>query len=204
MTFVDRLIGAVDAGSVRGVLVALHGGTEAERRAAVDPLRQVGKRIRASQAWQRRFDQERAHRLARIGTTPGAAAVAKLVDNDLKTDVIISALRERNPPWLPDLIERLLADSRPKSDWEDTRWQVAEAIRVHLDLPRPRTDRYLSGLALHWSASRTHSTLDRLREQPDAIPLVPALLRAPELGPALATQDKRPKSTAAGRQRSGR
>lgn len=141
ITDLDR---AIREASHTDTFAFLSGLSEAERAEAVRPLKAMRTEI-----WRRLPDY------AKYSNALDLADMAlTLVDGNTTAtrrtvkaaawmfDEYADALVERNPAWLTPLTEEFLATRLPSDLMEDNNYASGEALRVRLNLPRPKTHRY--------------------------------------------------------------
>ena len=188
----DALVARVRKGDLDGVVRLLSGADEPTRRGCVPAVKSLVPGVRAGQSTGR---VPQALLLAQVGTHGGAAAVTTaLRTRPWQTrgvhDRTVTVLLDRSPAWLPDLVRRLVEEP-PTSVWDDSTWEVAEAVRSAIGLPRPTTAPYLTGL-LDRLRGGWDDVLDlpaALRAAPDLVALLPAVLDLPDVGGRLSLRD---------------
>lgn len=189
---VHALLTAVRKGRRSAVIKALRAATEEERRAAVRPLLDLGKELRSRSIDEQMglWGREDVYRLATIGVRSGAAAVlGPFVALRWDAESAVEILVDRNPPWLPELVERVLLAPLKADDTAHTRFAMVEPLRVHAGMSRPRTTLYAAG----WAASvettadggRPADIVEALAADPELAELVPLMLRSERLGHTL-------------------
>jgi hypothetical protein len=184
---------AGDPGRVRDLLRGLD---EPARRALRPQLKTLTTELRRTgRLWThpRSYD---ALGLAVLGCSAGAAAATTHLHRWWKWGPtrglpVADVLVDRDPPWLPDLFDRLSATD-PSDDVWNGHWRVLEELRVRLGVARPRTPSYVRGLVDELNRDYRTTTdpeqptlLAQISADDELVGLVPLVLEHAD-GPGLA------------------
>ncbi len=146
----DALTRAALAGDLGRVRDLLRDLDEIQRRALRPELKSVTTELRRTgRLWEhlRSYD---ALGLATLGCTAGAATTATHIAKwwkwgPTRDAPLVDVLLDRDPAWLPELLDRLAGEALENDAWNG-HWHVVEDLRSRLGAPRPRTPAYLRGL----------------------------------------------------------
>jgi hypothetical protein len=129
---IDDLIAAIERDDVRAVVYLLRGASESERRAVNSAVRKLVVQINSDRA---------AAVVAGLGTATGARQASELPFAALGggTQQAVTVLTDRNPAWLKDLPNALLAGNEFRNDWSFVRALVRAGLVVKPDIPEYTT-----------------------------------------------------------------
>ncbi|MFG1893183.1 hypothetical protein ACGFIP_04180 [Micromonospora zamorensis] len=184
---------ALNRGDVSTVEAALHTLDEPARRALGDELVAHVRRRRDNWWWGK---EATALAVAAVGTLSTATKAAALLGRrsvtleDVDSELVVAAARQRGVPWLADLAYRL-AERLPRSRaWDG--WHFIADLLLAEKAPPPTGDAFVAGWAhsMWWVRSaegrQQVPMLDRLRADPFLDALVPRLFEVDGIGADLA------------------
>jgi Family of unknown function (DUF6493) len=187
----------IDAGDVGGVVRAVGGLEDRQRRALAGPLRAYPRALwrDPSTPWGFRGRTIAALRVAGAGCLSGADTLARwLSRQDLRTwdraqttGELLRVLTARQPPWLGELARRL-AGRLPTDGWQDDLWRLAASLVTSTGIAPPTTD----GFVLGWMRTQQRGDpadvrlADALAADPFLAVLAPRLFEVDGVGRQLA------------------
>ncbi|MEU9454276.1 DUF6493 family protein [Streptomyces sp. NPDC048277] len=182
----SAVLEAVRAGRTGLAVLLLKRMTDAERRALLPELQDLRKELRAD-PWGTGSDRIRpALQVAGAMCHSGAAAAATWIAGaDMRwrqtpADTLVRALEDRDTGWQADVAHRLAG--RPLS--ADVPFELMAALVRRSGCPVPTTEAYVVGWVRHTGHSWGHVPLvDRLRADPDLVPLVNGLFELSDITP---------------------
>ncbi len=191
---VDDLAAASLAGDADRVRDLLRGLDEPARRALRTQLKALSTDLRKTGRLWANVDSYGALGLAILGCTTGAAATTTHLVRWWKWGPtrnlpVVDVLVDRDPPWLPDLLDQLATREHEADVWNG-HWHVVEGLRVRLGASRPRTPSYVRGLVAELVQDYRKTTdperptlLAQVCADDDLVALVPMVLEhdGPEL-----------------------
>ncbi|MFF3877744.1 DUF6493 family protein [Streptomyces sp. NPDC001978] len=179
----SALIEAVRAGRTDETLRLLGELTDAERRARLPELKALRKEMRTAE-WDRRRSVGAALHAAGAACHTGAAAAASwLSAADLRwrqasPELLLKALEGRDSGWLRDVAQRLA--QRPVS--AEVPYELMSGLVHRAGCEVPVTDAYVAGWVRYIGGPWGHgSVVERLRREPDLVPLVIGLFELTDL-----------------------
>ncbi|MFI6584257.1 DUF6493 family protein [Embleya sp. NPDC050493] len=141
----------IEAQDPREVGAAMHGLDTAGRRALVDPLVAYERNARRDSTLWRRGP---ALAVAGAAVLPGAAPLAAWlarhrlrmwsddITDEVGAELVMTALRDRAPTWLPNLMSRL-AERLPVRDFDRARFLLVRALAAETGSAPPPSDGYV-------------------------------------------------------------
>jgi hypothetical protein len=190
----------IDGEHVAGVVAAVNGLDDRQRRALAGPVRAYARERSPdpSVPWEARQRGTAALRVAGAGCLSGADAVAHwLTRADLQSwgpgaradDAVLEVLRARRVPWLPELARRLVVRQRDDR-WDGGMWRLVAALVTATGIEPPATDGFVRGwmwASGGWQGGRAGRRLvDVLRHDPFLAALGPRLFEVDRVGGLLA------------------
>ncbi|MFF4395327.1 DUF6493 family protein [Streptomyces sp. NPDC001480] len=180
----NALMEAVRAGRTAEVVYVLGGMPDAERRACLPELRALRKELRAA-PWEgtARRVHPALHAAGAACHTGAAAAASWIAASDMRWSpaspkVLLRVLEGRDNGWLADVANRLA--QRPAT--ADVPYELVCGLVHRSGCDVPATDAYVRGWVGHIAATRRgDSVMERLRGEPDLVPLVAALFELGDL-----------------------
>ena len=194
----DALTRAALAGDLGRVRDLLRDLDETQRRALRPELKSVTTELRRTgRLWEhlRSYD---ALGLATLGCTAGAATTATHIAKwwkwgPTRDAPLVDVLLDRDPAWLPELLDRLAGGALENDIWNG-HWHVVEDLRSRLGAPRPRTPAYLRGLVADLTLDYRKTTdpvrrplLAELCADEELVGMVPLMLELADV-PGLAAE----------------